>query len=322
MKYELHCYFHSLHRIPCVVQITDTIRIEFHSCGKECLELSTRVTKGEIFEVFLSASSEKEALVVTDLLCAAHTVVTGYNTYNSIELMKEIMSEEEKKRRFLIPLTHRLDNDISLFYAAKLVAMIYNNQAYENAVCRYYTAHEIVDLHPMDLHPFEDTFQEEYSLTEQIRIANLIIVCQSVLEELGISITIKKGFSLIDKDKNEWSKEALEHYSSILHDMAIDYNKTIPWLFRMGLSASADNSVLDKSHLCEWSRGIIQDYEMSIIDGILELKRLRNKIGAHTLENRVLKLSVYDVENAFSLVRIVLLEYFKINIFEQFPSLD
>ena len=117
-------------------------------------------------------------------------------------------------------------------------------------------------------------------------------------------------------------QSTLISYSSILHDMAFDYNKTIPWLFRMGLSASADNSVLDKSHLCEWSRGIIQDYEMSIIDGILELKRLRNKIGAHTLENRVLKLSVYDVENAFSLVRIVLLEYFKINIFEQFPSLD
>ena len=321
MNYKLHCYFHSLYRIPSMVQISDSITVEFVSCGKECSEYHRYVDKGAFYELFLSTSSEKDALVIVDLLCAAYTVVSGYNTFNPKELMMEIMPEEEKKRRFLIPSAHHIEDDIYWFFAAKLVEKIYSNQTYENAVCRYHTAHEIIDLHPMELHPFEDEFQEDYSLTEQIRIANLIIVCQSVLEELGINVS-KKGVALLDNNNNEWSKPILDQYSCVLQSFGIECNKTIPWLFRMGLSASAENTVLDKSHLCEWSKGIIHDYEMKIIDGILELKRLRNKIGAHTLENRVLKLSIYDVENAFSLVRTVLLDYFKINVFEVFPALD
>jgi hypothetical protein len=256
--------------------------------------------------------------VLTDLLCAAYTVVSGYNVFTPQELMQEIMPEEEKKHR-LLPLYHHFENDIHWLFAARLVAEVYGNQAFENAICRYHTAHEIIDLHPMDLHPSEDSYHEEYSLTEQIRIANLIIVCQSVLEEIGFSITLRKNHSLVDD--STWSEEAIEKCNEILSDKGVDNTKSIPWLYRMGLSASAENNVLDKSHLCEWSKGIIHDYEINIVDGILELKRLRNRIGAHALDNRVLKLSIYDAENAFSLTRTILLDCFRINVLEKFPML-
>lgn len=62
-----------------------------------------------------------------------------------------------------------------------------------------------------------------------------------------------------------------------------------------------------------------RDFLISVVDGVLELKRQRNKIGAHDIGDKVLTLSLYDGENAFCLSRIIMLAILGIDIFEKLP---
>ena len=71
-------------------------------------------------------------------------------------------------------------------------------------------------------------------------------------------------------------------------------------------------AVVDSSKLCEWSDGEnIRDFQISVCDAILELSYIRDCMASHGVRERIYELTIYDAENAYSLLRrIMLLFYF------------
>lgn len=325
MVYNLHCYFASQIRIPERIRLNDEVDILFKNNGQFCPEIRWSTENGAIYSVKIESGDETKALEAVDLLCAAYTVASGYNQYTTEDLLNELHSEEEKQADINFTFCRKkcLVLGADWYFAAKIVSRAFDEQKYKNAICRYHTAHEIIDLHPLDLHPNEDVGQEIPFLTKSIRVSNTIIVCHSILEELGIQVQLRRGEQLIDEGLNTWSGNVIDRCKQVLNNNGIDTSERLFWISRNQMSASDENHAIDRSVSSEDGNGYgTQDFMINIVDGVLELKRLRNKIGAHTLEDRVLTLSLYDAENAFALTRFILLKVFQINPIEELPSLD
>lgn len=192
--------------------------------------------------------------------------------------------------------------DEALLEACRLVQKVHGAQKIENAVCKYYVAHDVFKLHPMDLHPLEDPFDNEYLLSERIRIANVIVECYSILEELHMQIKAsRENPSVID---GRWDPKVKSELVERLQTKGIDTDKKIPWSTRNGVVRPFKTDVVNADDLCEWSDGAeICDFNISICDAILELSYMRSQLSSHSLGGNVLKLSVYDADNAFFLAR-------------------
>ena len=248
---------------------------------------------------------------LVDLLCASHTVVAGYN----YEAPEEILARLDKlgdDSETKVGELGEVYGDDGLYYACLIVKRAINSQYEKNAVCKYHVAHEVYTLHPMDLHPLEDSFGESHLLTEHVRIANVVMECYSVLEEIGVPIhASREKPSVIGGGWNPIVKEDLiEH----LVKNNISPNLDIPWLTRNEIIRPFKTKVVDNNRMCEWSDGkLINDFNINICDAILELSYMRSQLSAHVLNKKVLNLTVYDAENAFSLARTILLKHYEID---------
>lgn len=319
MKYRLHCYFTSTNIISDTYRFDNSV-VKLINRGKKCEEFHLVAEKSNIYEIVIESSEDKEVIKnIVDLLCCSYTVVSGYNYYICEDVIKQIKPEGEKDDLFWANCNGPFlqDNDC-WYYALKLAEMAYGNQSYMNSISRYHSAHEIVNLHYMDLHPYEDPIQETYLLSEQMRIANCIVTCYSSVEEIGIQVSLRKGVSLLNEKKSDFNPEVYELTKNNLISVGIDTNISIPWLARGKYNSTIKTINSDEIELCDWSKGIIKDRYVSPTDALLEIKFLRNRAGAHDGGNFVTGLSVYDAENAFSLSRILLL--IKFGIYNQLIS--
>jgi hypothetical protein len=282
--------------------------------GEHCEPMCHSVRDGHIYGIEIGALSKEQACDIVDILCACHTVVCGYYNEDSNEIIRRFDKDSSN------PITEIgtqgvVYGDKSLLYACLLVQKVYGNQVYENAVSKYFIAKEIYPLDPMELHPLEDPFVSEYLLSEQIKITNVIVSCYAILEELHLQIKVKEIKEESSVIKDSWNPIVKKDLINRLKEKNIDYNNTIPWLARNGVVRPFKKTVISKETLCEWSDGQeICDFEISICDAILELSHMRSQLASHKLGDKVLKLSVYDAENAFHLARKLLLDYFKVDL--------
>ncbi len=323
MVYDLHCYFACKNRTPKRIRICSGVDVLFDNCGKTDPQKCFSAKEGVIFAVKIESDEATKALDTVDLLCAAYTVVTGHNRYSTEDLLNEVLPEEEKKEAPEFHSDGVFERGLNWYFAAKLVSNAYGEQRYKNAVCRYHTAHEIMDLHPLDFHPYWDAGQEQPFLSKSIRVSNIIIVCHSVLEEIGIQFQLNHGEQLLDETMSAWSQNAIKECKKKLRKIGIDSSSRVYWISRNKMSISDENHAIDRSVPAEDNHNSgIQDYMIGLVDGVLEIKWLRNKLGAHKLGEKVLSLSSYDAENAFTLTRFVLLKVLQIDLNEELPIIE
>jgi len=314
VEYKLHCYFASNKQLAGNFFFAHTT-VTIKSHGEKCEEINTSVRNAITYEVLIdSEESEDTIKQVVDLLCCAYTVISGYNYYDCVELTDQIRPEVEKTDWFWAgrPLYYFEAND-NWYYAILLARLAYGNQSHMNAICRYHTAHEIVNLHPLDLEPHNDLFSESYLLSEQMRISNCLVICYSILEEIGLQApNLSRGQSLLNEAGTCWNQDIYKKTTARLLSFHIDPSEKILWLNRCEFHCTARNIPIDDVELCEWSSGIIKDHYITPVDAILELKYFRNKASAHDVGDKVNELSIYHVENAFYLCRVLLLIVFGI----------
>ena len=310
-KYNTWCYFHSPKSELSEVYLSDSEKIVFVNYGDHCPPMNCSVIGENIYGIEIIASSKEKANHIADLIVSSHTVVDGYNHERTEEIIRRF-DKDPSNILSQIGTIGAVYGDEALLYACQMVQKVYGNQRRENAVCKYYVAHEIYSLHPMDLHPWEDPFMSEYLLTDRIRIANVVINCYSILEELHLQIKASQDNPSVIE--GQWNPTVKEELSNRLEEKHISPNKVIPWLTRNGFIRPFKSTVIKHETLCEWSDGKeIFDFEINICDAILELSYIRSYIASHQMDKDVLKLSVYDAENAFAVVRFLLLDYFEID---------
>ena len=311
MEYRIHRYFSSPNTLVQRFVFGNTVvKLEAH--GETCEEISCSVRGETIYEIKIdSTDSPIEIRKILDLLCCSYTLVSGYNEHDVGDLTVHIIPEEEKDDWFWIGKSlHVLEYDEYWYYAILLSSQVYGDSQAVNAITRYYSAHKIVDLHPMDLDPSYDPITNEYLLSEQINIANCIVSCYTALEEINLHVDFK--LSLFNEDKTSWNPDIYFKTTEKLKNVGINPSMEIMWLTRGDEDNIQKDNILKNLRLCEWSGGEISDRYTTPVDALLRIKYLRNKAGAHSEAGIINSLSIYDAENAFSLCRILLMLKFEI----------
>ena len=309
MLFSLQLCFISEKDIPAILTLDDTTKFVFTNHGKYSEKLGISTYQGNIFELSIQYSDEQIRNHIIDLFCAAYTVVAAYNYFDLFEILATPFGD---------PKFSACQGDDEAYSACLLVQQCYNSQRYKNAICKYHVAHGSFALHPMDLHPVNEPIERITVLTENIRIANVVVACYSILEELGLQIIIKKSDdgsneSSVTPDGKAWNTAVLERLKNALFINGINPESDIMWLSRNSIPRPFRDNVIDSSNPCEWSDGdVIKDFNIKITDAILELSYMRSHLASHGVGSRVLKLTMYDAENAFHLARMVLLNFFKI----------
>ena len=313
MKFDTWCFFSTKEKLDSKIILKNDASIVLKDYGNHCEAMSHSVIDGHIYGLEIDAPSKEQAYDILDILCACHTVVCGYYNESSNEIARRFDKNHLNPMSQIGTQGVVYGND-TLLHACVLTQKVYGNQSFENAVCKYYIAKEIYPLDPMELHPLEDPFISDYLLSEQIKITNVIVDCYAVLEELHLQIKVKELNQESSVLNDKWNPIVKLDLESRLYNKGIETNTTLPWLTRNGIKRPF-KSVVNKDNLCEWSDGQeICDFEIDICDAILELSHMRSQLASHKLDKKVLKLSVYDAENAFALARHLLLDYFKIDI--------
>ena len=307
LQFNTWCFFSSNKELPSELPLENNAAIVLVDYGDRCEAMSCSVEGESIYGVEIKADTKERAKSVVDILCACHTIIEGDNMESPEEI---IWRFEKDPANWLTQIGKKgvVYPDDALMEACRLLQKVYGDQKLENAVCKYFVAHDVYKLHPMDLHPLEDPFVSEYLLSERIRIANVIVECYSILEELHIQIKAsRENPSVID---GKWNPKVKAELVERLKTKGIDPDKKIPWSTRNGVVRPFKTDVVDAGDLCEWSDGTeICDFNISICDAILELSYMRSQLSSHSLGNNVLKLSVYDADNAFFLARYLMAKH-------------
>ena len=306
-QFNTWCFFCSNKPIPAELQLKNNGRIVFTPYGNFCEPMGYCDENDDIYGVEIKSATKEEANHITEILCACHTLVEGDNMESPEEIIKRYNRNPDNILT-LIGTKGVVYADDALMRACLLTQKVYGDQLLENAVCKYYVSHDIYKLHPMDLHPLEDPFISEYLLTERIRIANVIVNCYAVLEELHMQIKADSDNPSV-KDGG-WNPRVRKELCTRLENKNIDPDKSIPWLARNGVIRPFKVGVVNTDVPCEWSDGkSICDFQINICDAILELSHMRSRLASHEYGDKVLKLSVYDADNAFFLARYLLAKH-------------
>lgn len=313
MEYKIHCYFcsHEKFREEYVFGET-TVKLVSH--GEKCKDINFSVQGDTTYELIIESTESPSAIhKIVDLLCSSYALINGYNSYNSDDLIDHIIPESEKEASFWAgrnPFYAEVDD--CWYFALLLAEKAYGNSRMINAIMRYYSAHKIVNLHPMDLHPYNDPMKDEYLLSDQMGFANCIMACYAALEEVCMNVDLKKGRGLLNQDATAWNPEIYNIVSNKLKSIGIDPAMELMWLSRGENAAPSKDVYVKIIRNCEWSYGDINDYYTTPVDALLRIKQLRNKAGAHNDAEGIGLLSIYDVENAFHISRSLLLLKFGI----------
>jgi hypothetical protein len=273
---------------------------------------------GEIYEIHVEANDIKVAQHISNLIISSKAIIDSSmflqlnNIDNNLQCSlnkalggrPDIFIEARKVQSF--------EPEDGWYYACIIASRAFTDSHKENAVFKFQLAREICDVNPMELKPY---YTEGYSSPfpyDHLKYAYVIVITYSVLEELGLEIRTNGEYSTI-KDGKEWNPVVLENLKCRLNKKNISPDNKIPWVVRGNIKRPFKKNI-DKTSYCEWSdKKSVSDFDISVVDAILELSYMRSKMSSHGVGERASDLAICDVENAYCLVRIILLNYFKID---------
>ena len=295
--------------------------VMLHCCGKQVNWNSGGVgtEKGYIYEIKIIADNIITAEHISNLVVSSRTIVDGSKFMDLGEIdevlhysLNKHLGKESSPCQIVFGSHKSFDPDDEWYYASKIASKAFNKINEENAIYKYQIASEILDVDPIRVEPYIDDCYESPFTYDHLKYSNAIVVIYSVLEELGLEIRTNGENSTINNGK-EWNNEVLYNIKARLITKHIDSELKIPWLVRGSMKRTYKNNI-DSSKDCDWSDSQqIRDFDISITDAILELSYIRSRKSSHRVGNRVADLTVCDVQNAYSLVRIILLYYFQVH---------
>lgn len=311
------CFNIASNEIEDKIALNEMANIIFINHGKEMMlpkdkyssvDFVSAVRDGTIYEFVIEAVSDYYADEIVDLFNGCLALVEGAPPYDLSQLITNIHYNREKPS-FNFP-TYRFEGSDAVYHACKMLKNAVNTDILKIAILKFNVSHEIFYLYPMDLEPFNDTYNYQYLLSRQIKMGYSIIVSYSILEELNLHVKASKDRpSSID---GKWNTDVTSDLENRLSEKGIFATKKIPWLSRSTRNRPFKKEI-SSCELCEWSDGKdIRDFEIGIIEAILEISYIRSQIASHSNGEKVTELCLYDVENANMLVRSILCDLLSI----------
>ena len=308
-EYNTHLVFvsakESLRRI--LLPRRGAFRFKWHgSTYKKVYSNSYGTSEGSFFEIWIEAASDQIAYEIADLLISAIAVVDIVAHIDLGFILHNLGFNDHSVIKDASTAVYWDDN---LYSTCKLVRKAETSKELEFALYKYFVAQEIYPIHQMDLDPMTDIIDRLYLPTIQTTIGNAVITSFSVLEELGLKENASKEKPSIIS--NKWNPIVYDDLCERLKQHNVNPYDKIPWLSR-GEFKRPSISQINSSSLCEWSDRIyIMDFDITIVEAILETSHIRNKKASHGNRGKLNLLSVYDIENANALARFILQKYKK-----------
>lgn len=278
------------------------------------------------YELIIQAPSFEDAIFIVDLIKCCLTLIKSEQAFETDQLKMNIEISDGRERKTNNSYQKMCKNewffgDDSLVSASQIAQLSYKEPTKENAIFKYDLARELVNLNPLSLHPYNDYVPRTFFRSEQVKFAYTIIASYAVIEELQVQI--KASEDKPSTINGEWNPLVLDSLQERLVAKGVNGNDKIPWFVRRDMVRPFKVKIQEPRELCEWSDGNqVKDFMMPICDAILELSYIRSKIASHGVHKRIYDLTIYDVENAYSLTRIILLKYFNIQTIKYFFSYE
>lgn len=293
-------------------------RVVFKNIGKEAhfqTTVSKAITRTNFFSLIVYSCDFDLALHIVDLIKSSMTILSSEKTYDLESIKNALLSSWNKKVDN--PNTYRLripgayfSYTPDLYFATQMASIAFDNAKKENALFKYDMARDLTEVNPLDLSPTNDWVERVYYHSEHLKFGYSIITCHSILEELGLEIKASKQQPSTVEDGAKWNKIVHADLSDRLKKSGINPESTFPWLVR-GKYNRPFKLAVNCSRGCDWSDGdVVRDFLITICDAILELDFIRDRIASHGVQERIYELTIYDVENAYALLREILLKYF------------
>lgn len=285
------------------IPINDGCTILFINHGKRFDCFSSQ--DGYIYEVQFEAESNMKAYEALDLFNSCLSLLKCVPVFNTNDAIERI-EYDKGLLSFQLKFDFLHLGDEASYLACKMSQVAERDINLRAAAIKYNVAQQIFSVHPMDLEPYRERYKHEYLLSTQIQIGYSIIVAYSILEELTFHVKANNGMPS-SKD-GSWNPSVLQDIENRLANAGIDPKKTIIWLSRNSFNRPFKIEVGNK-FLCEWSDGVeVRDFNITIVDAILETSFIRSKIASHSNSKKANSLCLYDIDNAYLLVRTILLD--------------
>ena len=251
------------------------------------------------------------------VLCSA-AVINGTNTWNfDAHYAHKFGTIENVKGIDLIkkPVDMYSDGSIPSYFYLSALASKDNRLA--NSIVKYQLSTEIYSQQDMDLNGVINWKTTDFNFI-QMRFAYAIITAYSVLEELGLAINVDVSKERRSKyDNGNWNPEVLDDLIKRLEDSNIDVKDDISWMIRGESTEIEKKRPIKTTREAEWAspEDDMDDLYMKVKDGyvylpdaIHHISYLRSCIASHSVGEKIMNLSVFDVANAQFLAKRLILE--------------
>jgi len=172
--------------------------------------------------------------------------------------------------------------------------------------CRTHS-NDAMQLGPFEEHsPLAESFDDD-----KIRYAYAILIHYSILEELGFDIHASPR-NPSKLPNGAWNPSVRADLVDRLEKGHVDTSDPILWAFRGPPTKIEIRKPIDVQKRAPWSGGPVRDAYIRIEDAIATVSWIRSRIAAHKAKDGIESLSVYDVFNANSLSRHLLLSNLRV----------
>jgi hypothetical protein len=192
-------------------------------------------------------------------------------------------------------LANRTSRDRSVTYALHKLALSYQSSS----------------PHMMDLHPSESPrlFGIHIDPIYHVYLANAITLAYSAIEELGLELRASQNKPTKMPD-GTWNPIVKADLEARLQKFGIDISSTQIWTFRGPKTRIEKIRPPPSAGKPGWSRGIVRDVSIHLIDALALASWLRSWITTHRFNKTARSLTIYDAHNVQSLARFLILEKF------------
>lgn len=267
-------------------------------------------------EVVICATTNEKAQRAADLIHAARLVLDASSVLSHIYPGEHapIWPLEQNNRPKSANdeseiVTHQRVMTMNIPLACLIAAAASWRLQYVYGLAKLRLSLETFSLPIVELDPYHSDNVPKSPLPEDhVRLAFAIVTAYSCIEELGLEVRASNKNSSI-LPNGTWNPVIRSNLERRLTRSHINLNENFLWNLRGGRTRIERKRPPNLVRAAKWAKRHVRDGEMALVDAINYTSFLRSSVAAHKSDKRLVRvLSVYDVANAQSVARRLLLE--------------
>jgi len=271
--------------------------------------------------------AENEGIAEDVLSTIKGGILLAYPDFNNLPLVADLNSVEEiqpdiYKDEYFRNYYKQVDY---VGYGCRVLKEAYERADFQYAIEKFKLSLKINSMTPHSANPKHAQMFKHYDPDKSYHTSGAFAITAafSVVEELGLEVrSSSKKHRFLDNEKGTWNPSVLHDIEERLKKIGITKKDTFDWIFR------GDKTEVEKELKpyfgfdSEWTKlnEDVRDKTLTFPEAIHNLSYLRNFITSHKFSTLTQFISPYDIFNAQSLARNLILRslgLWKIDLYNQ-----